>query len=343
MMIFIITGFLGYLGDSYNITFLKAFVNFFSNLKETLQGSEIMLDTISGTARARSIFHEPGSFGKYILLFSPIMYKICLSKYKIFNNNFLNIVFKYSLIPLSIICIILTKSPIMLIFFAAFLICYFYKNIILLLKKYFLIIFCGLISIIIGLQFLYIDLSNSYLYRIIITLSNIRSFENLVFLEPSLATRIVSYVNSFRLFLDKPFLGYGFDNARFYLAKYFLTSPLLLTQENKAMLQLALTTQQGMGINYSLITRLLSETGIFGTFLYFLFLYKHIKYIDKLKSHFQGIERKFLEGLKISILIVICLSFYIYSFATSYLYLYYGFICSYVTQYYINKRRISKQ
>ena len=336
---FICLGFIGFIGDTFNISFFQSIVNSISNLKELMVGGDTLFDATSGSARARSVFHEPGSFAKYILLISPIVYKICLSKYKIFKNNFCNCFFKYTLIPLSLICVILTKSPIFFIFMFIFLISYFYKNILFLLKKYFILISLFCIYIILFLINTSVFLEKTYLARIFTTIKNMNDFYSFVILEPSLASRVVSYINSFLLFLQKPFIGYGIDNVRFYMTQQFLNSPVPLTFENIDLLKDALVTSQGTGYNKSLLTCLLSETGLIGTGLYFLFLYKHIKYIDKLKIYFTGIEEKFLDGLKFTIIIVIISSFYIYSFATSYLYLYYGFVCSFVTQYYLNKRK----
>ena len=188
---------------------------------------------------------------------------------------------------MSLICIVLTKSPMIFIFISIFLFCYFYKNIIFAIKKFYLsiIIFSILFFTLAYYLIPQIDFSNNYLYRIVNTLQSIATFNfnMLIYMENSLATRIVSYVNTFILFLDKPFIGYGFDNVRFYIIKYFLNSPLPLTPENKTYLNIALTSKLGMSFNRSLLSGLLSETGLIGTFLYFLFLYKNIKYIDRLK------------------------------------------------------------
>ena len=337
MFIFTILGFIGFIGDTYNVGCFSNIINFFSNFKKITSGTESTIDMISGGARARSIFHEPGSYGKYILLFSPILYKICLSKYKIFQNKYLNVFIKYSLIPLSLISIVLTKSPIILLFMLVFLFCYFYKNIIYLFKKNLIFILVSVVTLIMVVKFINYDITNTYLYRIVNTISSFNDFNMLIFVEASLAARIVSYVNTFILFLQKPFLGFGYDNLRYFMTDQFINSPLPLTPENNSALHVAITTGQGCGFNKSLLSALLGETGLVGTFLYFLFLYKNIKYIDNLKSHFNGLEIKFLEGLRITIIMVIILSFYIYSFATSYLYLYYGLVCSYIVQYYINK------
>ena len=343
MLFFIIFGFIGYIGDNYNVSLCKGIVDFFSNLKSLMQGNEIMLDAVSGKARMRSVFHEPGSLGKYILILSPILYKVCLSKHTVYTNKYLNAFFKSTLIPLSVFSIILTKSPIILIFYILFLVFYFYKEIITFLKNYFILLFFGIVFFIQLSQNIDIDLTNSYLYRIINTISSINNFDRLVMVEQSLASRVVSYVNAFMLFLHKPFIGYGYDNARFAMLGQFLNSPLQLTAENQFHVNLAFTTNQGCAYNKSLLFGLLVETGLIGTFLYYLFLYKHIKYIDKLMPYFYGIERKFLEGLKISIIIVIIFSFYIYSFATAYCYFYYGFVCSFITQYYANMIKVKYQ
>ena len=336
---------IGYFGESFNINFIHKLINTFSNLKVEMCSLDIIKDDITGSIRARGIFHEPGSLGKYILLFSPILYNVCLSKYKIFNNAILNKIVKYSLIPLSIFCVILTKSPIMTIFLSIFFICYFYKTIL-----YYCIKHCRLIVISICCffavcTFIGIDnsfLSHTYLYRIVNSLSAFGDIRILIKLEPSLAYRIISYVNSFLLFLKKPFIGYGYDNVRFFYYQQLLVSPLPISPEIAANIKEGISSNAGVTYNRSLLSGLLAETGLIGTFIYFMFLYKNIKYINKLIPYFYGIERNFLEGLKISIIIVIVLSFYLYNFATAYLYLYYGFICSFVTQYYC-QRRIGKK
>ena len=335
-----ITALIGYIGEIYNISILKFFLNTFSNLKEVAQGITEMTDSISGSARLRGIFAEHGGFGKYILLFSPIVYKICLSKYKIFENVLFNKLIKIIIIPLSLFCVILTKSPMMLVFIFGFIFCYFFKHLLFYIKKFFipLLISVLIIFLIFSTIDLDLQLQSTYLYRIVNTVTSINSFERFVIVEPSLASRIVSYVNSFNLFLKNPLLGFGYDNARFYMLNMFITSPLPLTGENMLSIKNAIENNVGIGFNRSLLSELLLETGLIGTFLYYLFLWKQMQYIDRIKPYFFGIERKFLEGLKITIIIVIALSFYLYNFATSYLYFFYGFICSYITQYYINKR-----
>ncbi len=328
---------MGYLGDSYNIKLLQTPMNIFSNFKAALMNVEIMLDSVSGSARARGIFHEPGSFARFLFVFSPIIYSVCLSKYKIFDNNKINIIIKKSTIPLFVLCLILTKSPIFLIFTLIFSIIYF--------KKQIFKIETAIILILSSVCIFYFqpDFENSYLYRIVNTISSINDFYSFSQIEPSLASRIVSYVNSFIVFLHKPFIGYGYDNVRFYLLNQFLNSPLPLTKENIVALEVGLTTNTGVPYTRSLLFGLLPETGIIGTFLYFLFLIKNIKFIDKLKNYFSGTELKFLEGLKLSIICIIATSFYIPSFATAYIYLLFGLICSFVMQYYFTQQKIHKQ
>ena len=321
-----IWGLLGFLGELYDITFLKNMIDTLSNMKQLTQNVEIMTDTISGIPRLRSFCHEPGSFATLIFLFLPIIYKLSLQKEKIFQNKYVNYLIKKSLIPLAWLCLILTMSPIYLIFSSIITIIYFFRYIINFIYKYYYVIFTMLIIILLTiLLFFFIDknlifkfIEKTYILRILNVLNNIDDFSSLIVIEGSLGSRIVSFINSFILGLKSPLIGLGYDNVRFYMFDQFLNSPVPLTQENIQNMQYDIISNSGTAYNKSLFFGLFAETGIIGVFLYYLFLFKNIITIKRIKHYFNGTYYNFLCALEYFTCMLIIFSFYIPSMNITY-------------------------
>ena len=140
------------------------------------------------------------------------------------------------------------------------------------------------------LLFTKINVSETYLLRIINVIQNL-TFNELLIVEPSLGSRINSYYNSFRIFLDNPILGIGLGNSKYYIANYFETSQFGMTLENYVNLQASYITGK-MSFNGAYLWEYLSEVGIIGTALFYTFFVKCIEQLQKIKllnnlySHF---------------------------------------------------------
>ena len=110
-------GILDFIIFYFNIPILKELITILSNKRLLMYDStEVTRVMVGNFPRARSIFDEPSYLGYFIFVVSPIVYEWTLSKYKIFKNNLINIVTKRTIIPFMWIALILTQSPIFLIF-----------------------------------------------------------------------------------------------------------------------------------------------------------------------------------------------------------------------------------
>ena len=148
--------------------------------------------------------------------------------------------------------------------------------------------------------------NDRYLIRIKYTLETIQKLDyySLVKGEDSLASRINSYYNSLRLFADYPLTGIGIGNSKFYMIQKFETSSLPLTTENIKYLRLSYTTKN-LKFNSAIIYQLLSETGIIGFILYYIFFFITYRNLNSYLCLFNGIYRDFLSGCKKSLLIIL--------------------------------------
>ena len=291
--------------------------------------------------RLSSVFAEPGWLGGFIFLNFPIIYNCCLSPYKIFKNNTINYLIKKTLIPLAWLNILFTFSPIWLIFCLLQIIIIFRKKIT---QSILNIKFFGYAStILLSLSliiFMIFKLSNikleyNQIERITKTIISMASFETFVIVEPSLASRIVSYINLIRLFLDNWPLGVGLNNSRSLIIDIFQTSPVPMTMENLNNYKNALNTGK-MQINSSILYLLLAETGVIGTFLFYLFIYKNIKYIKYINCKLDNsIITIFSKGIEGSLFAFLVYTIYDGLIANPYIWFMFGMVISYYS-YYIN-------
>ena len=336
-----IVGILGFIGDLYSIQFLQAIPNTLSNLKNVSQEVEMMQDAVSGLPRARSLFHEPGTFAFFIFLYIPIIYSVCLGKFSIYKNKIINFIIKRSLIPLALTNLILTMSPINLIFVSLLTLAYFFKKIFtIIVKKSIVVLFISFLLLLFLLIIFNVHteaftkmIVNSFIGRIINVLSS-HSIDDLINNEGSLASRIVCYINSYILFLKSPLIGYGYDNARFYLYDQFINSPVPLTKEMMMNVEASVITGTGVAYNKSLLSGLLVDTGIIGTFLYYKFLFSNLSYIKRISPYYHGNIKLFLKGIKWLCLALLCTSFYTMDIPKPYIAFAYGLIASFTLFYY---------
>ena len=98
-------------------------------------------------------------------------------------------------------------------------------------------------------------------------------------IEGSLSTRVMCYINTTIVFLKNCLLGVGWGHLGLDLIAQFKVSPVPLTMEIiKSMTRSTDKTTYGLVIGY----RIMAETGIIGTILFYLFpivLFKKVKTI----------------------------------------------------------------
>lgn len=338
-MIFIafLFGIFHYIGDKLNISFMIDIVNFFSNRKADITLD--MRDIISNKTRIRGFFHEGGSFASFIFFMMPIIYSLALSKNKIYRNKYINKIIKMLSIPLMWFCLILTKSPIYLVFSLILTIVYFHHRVLKFIKKFklqIIIFFIISSSTIINLRYsndLRGILESSYLQRITNTIESFGDLEQLAIKEGSLSIRITIFMTQIELFKTKPIMGYGMYNEKYYMHEQFMQSSMPKTQELLDILKDNSVRTKGVaGSGGTLFSTLLVDTGIVGFILYYLFLFKTVTHINFMLKYLNNIEYNFYYGIKCTIMSLIAISFYILSLENCYITLILGLIlpCQYM-------------
>lgn len=321
-------GIIEFIIKQYDLDLAVMLVSLFNNRRIGLSLGDGSLSLIW---RIKSIFDEPAVLGEFIYLNIPIIFSLVLSKYKIFESKLFNKTIKLVLIPLTAAVLILTKSPITLVFTVIITLFYFYKNIIYTVKKYYLIITAFLLAVFL-LFILYtlgsgvnINLEQSYLMRIVNTIKNMSSIHDLIDAEPSLATRIINYANNMLVFMKYPLFGTGYGNMSSYMVVQMQNTPLPLTQELWGML----IKQQG-GIASAIFYKAAAETGIIGIILLFVFGIKTYLLNKKLIKISDGIIKDFLQGINFYLIVFMTFVFFYNSnlHSTQY-WLIFGFIYAY--------------
>lgn len=303
-----LVGIIDAIGRFFSVNVLLNMISFISNARY-LTG----LHTISLYAnRIHGLFEEPGWLAGFIVINLPVIYGLCNSKFRIFDNLIINKFIKKVLPFLMWINIFLTQSPIWLVFALILTLFYYYKKIISFIAKHALFIISTCMALIISIMIVsrQIDVSETYINRIIIVIQTLMDVDKFVLLEPSLASRVCSYVNSFRLFLDYPITGIGLGNSKYYIADYFLTSPIPLTIENITKLNLSYLTGKVTAFNSSLLWEYLSELGLIGCLIFYSFLYKLIKQLKHISLRYKNIIYIFIQSIAQSIMAIALVSFY---------------------------------
>lgn len=240
--------------------------------------------------RAMSVFFEPTFFGAFLFCFLPLIYNNFLSHCKnIYNKKFL---FAFLLLILSLINLLLTKSPIFLIFAIIYSLFHFrkfiFKTIFSLKKILFFSFFFTLFALVI---ILLINILGSeeqkVIARIIVTFKNVNSMSNLINADGSFATRIGLYIISILVFIKHPFVGYGYANTKEVMYNQICNSPIPLTDE----IINSNNIHQGMTVA-NILLQTLCWTGIIGTILLYLFFIKSICTVNKILKYEKVNEEK---------------------------------------------------
>lgn len=327
-------GILDFIIFYFDIPVLKEAITIFSNKRLLIYDiTDVTRVFVGSFPRARSIFDEPSYLGYFIFVVSPIVYEWTLNKFKIFKNNYLNLLIKRTIIPFMWISLVLTQSPIFLIFNIAFSSFYFliikkgYKKIV----KHFVPISIFLtFTVAIAISFISkIDFSTTYLNRIILVVQNIKSFEDFIMVEPSLGTRIIVMINAIQMGLNNILFGVGYGNMSYLIANQLAQSKLPLTQELQNFVLLNMTTPPTM-----ISTKIFSETGAIGIILFYYFLYDIFKKLNIIKKKDYIHQSFIINGLQLFVVIFFCSSFYGSILHQPYIFIIIGFI---ITIIYKNK------
>lgn len=325
-IIIFILGILEFVSAVANLTFVTNMIHFLSNIQPE---DRMIISGESGLLRIRSLFDEPGSLGQFIAINMPIIYSFVRERIQIFENKRINLLIHQFIIPLMLINLILTQSPIYILISMIVTLLFFIKNIKNFLIKQKLIIFLAIVIIFISIFLLHnlIDVEKTPLYRIIrvISVFNNFSIENLIIADYSLATRIINYINQFIIFIHHPILGIGFGNNEHILFQQLKNSPVPLTQE----IYIKMATTNRVLINTNVMYLLLHQTGIVGYLLYVIFILKTLKIFKLAKKYFSAVEKIFIDAMSKTIVCMLILSS-VYNIGIFYVYLwfYLGLACS---------------
>ena len=317
-------GILDFIIFYFDIPVLIEAITIFSNKRLLIYDiTDVTRVFVGSFPRARSIFDEPSYLGYFIFVVSPIVYEWTLNKFKIFKNNYLNLLIKRTIIPFMWISLVLTQSPIFLIFNIAFSSFYFliikkgYKKIV----KHFVPISIFLTFIVaIAISFISkIDFSTTYLNRIILVVQNIKSFEDFIMVEPSLGTRIIVMINAIQMGLNNILFGVGYGNMSYLMADQLSTSTLPLTEELQHFIFLGRTSPPS-----TIFIKIFSETGILGVSIFYYFLYNIYQKLNIKRNYLDNTSIN--NGLILFIITYFCSSFYDSNLNQPYIFIIIGFI-----------------
>lgn len=310
----------------FDIPVLKEIITIFSNRRLLVNNVDEIVGVFANNfPRARSIFDEPSYLGYFIFVVSPIVYEWTLNEFRMFQNKYLNLLIKKTIIPFMWTSLILTQSPIFLIFNIAFSSFYFliirkgYKRIV----KHFVPISIFLtFTVAIAIPFISkIDFSTTYLNRIILVVQNIKSFEDFIMVEPSLGTRIIIMFNTIIMGLNNLFFGVGYGNMSYLIADQLSKSLLPLTGELKSFVLIQSTAPAS-----TIFIKIFSETGIIGTTLFYYFIHRMYKKLNMKKKQKTDIKNyKIVNGLQLFIVTYFFSSFYDSNLNQPYIFILIGF------------------
>lgn len=298
-------GIIQYIANTFNLNVLNDIIVLFNNKRAIIFNVDITSNLINN--RVQSVFDEPGNFGAFIYNQFPIILAISLSKYKLFESKILNFLSKKFLLVFAVINLFLTCSPISLIFTIIITLMFFSKSIFIFFRKNFLKIFSSvLIILILSLIVIKnINLEETYIKRILVSVPALFNIDKLIFVEPSLATRIINYSIMLKTGFNNIMTGIGYGN----LSKHFH----FLLQQTNMPLTLELTQKLITGGGQpaaAIFYRVFTETGGLGIFLLLTFYCRTIFKLFKTKIYFAGIIKDFKYGLFISLLFQITIGLF---------------------------------
>ena len=335
-----LAGIVEFIANSLGLSFVQEIFKFILNRHALLNDLEKTFSQAYGHFRVAGVFGEPGALAAFTFISSPIIHYLCKTKTKLLNSTFTDFIVKKATLIMAILCFIGTQSPINLVFMGillAFVLIGLIKKIRIKNKGFILFsAISGLIIVLIVLSSILstkgIDISETYLNRIVKVSSALSSITELTYADPSLATRVANYYADIKIGLSHPLFGVGYGNINSVWPSVVKSLPIPIT--NEIMYYVYWGIQAG---GASFLFKLIAETGFVGTALFFLFLFTTVKSVRKVKYVYSIFEQGFMERLKISLILYICISFYT-ALQPFYL-IYFGILVSMI----LNAQKIQKQ
>lgn len=289
--------------------------------------------------RASSIFFEPSFFATFIFLFLPLAYILCKSKIQVLKNQKIDFCIKISLLILFWVCLFCTKSPIYTVFCLVYILIFFRKEILKLLLKFLLpaLIFSSII-IFSFLAYLQELPENTVLSRINNVVLSMGNMESLISVEDSLATRILSTVNTYQAFTKVPVIGCGYGNTSNIMYRQYRVTKTPISQEIFDNLYF----RDNVGHSPNIFWGMLLQTGIIGTTLLYLFFIKTIYLANKIKKSFIYKDRLLLEILIFVAINYIIISFYWSIETYPMMWFIFGILNSYILTYKLQVKKLKQ-
>lgn len=300
LFLILVWGIISYLGTLLHIAPIEVIELLISNKNNLMIGMQQELHM-----RNHSVFTEPSVYGYFLVTNLWFIYSIAESKYKIFYNTYLNSIIKISIVPLTIINIITTFSPVTIVIF--FIITTIY------LLQHKSIIKRSLVILVIMLSFIIYSLptvqETKTVSRIQNTISSFTDFEKFAVAEASLYTRICSFINTFHVFLKHPIAGVGSGMTKYYMAEQFKNSPVPLSAENRGKM---ISAKQGgvVGFNLAILYTTLSDNGFIGFILLYTYFIGTVLSLRKIKHYYNKANFEFINFIIPTMWSMIILSVY---------------------------------
>lgn len=276
--------------------------------------------------RMQSVFDEPSHLGWSILLCSPLIYSIKIYGVKIFKNIYIEKLISDTIIPLMWLDLLLTFSPIMIIFTVAvnglFYLKEIYQSIKIKKVALFIITIIFTFFLVIVMQDSSIDIFES-LKNIFIRIHNlfiVKDLEEFFIIENSLGTRLCITLNDILLSLKYPFgVGYG------QIVKH-ITEILINSSSIPITYEVYEVMLKGGGYGApGLIFRILCENGYVGAILFLIYLQKHYFYLKRVVTGTKDVVTKCIaRGFLGSTVSLIVLLFYDVVYSNMHLWLILG-------------------
>lgn len=286
------------------------------------KGGVLIRHYIGNIVRVKSIFVEPADFGYFICLILPFVYGFVTSKYTFFRNFYLNKFLKITFLPLAVFNLILTQSPIYLIFGFTELIFLSLKQIIKLIVKYNIILLILMLTAFVMLSIFNVqyDISGTFMNRILKTFGSIGNLDEFVIAEGSLATRLINYYNTLCVWLKHPFFGVGPGELNNQIYIQTLNSSIPLTEEILIKLK-----RETYTYNTTFFYKYLAETGITGIMFLYYFFYKIYKHLSvNIKILIPSVYKDFYLSIRNFMIVYVILTFYSYGYLNLYIWVLIG-------------------
>ena len=313
-------GLFDFLIFSLNIMPLKQIYWFFVNAQHLRSDSLPRTILLYGVPRVRSTFQEPCVWGYFLAIMMPLIYYFASFKSMLLKNSFIKIIIKRTYILLAWFNIIFSFSPIsigMSVFSTIVYFVYTKKDNI---KKslYYLI------TILLFIVLLFIiakdtEIGEKILSRMAAIIYLFSDFDKLVEIEPSLATRLVYYINCFLIGLKNILFGVGWGHLGLSLNSQLNVSPVTLTPENIEIF--FIKGPDTTSFVESFACSIFGATGMLGIIIFYSFVFKMIYTLHKYKQKFcKQISQLF------SVYEAYLVLFIVFSFYESYVYFQYYWI-----------------